>query len=429
MSRLQVPDRMLLHPIPAGGASGQALVKLSGADYAYAWGTISAGGAYLPLSGGTISGSLTVTGVTTLQDEGADTPSLINQGMTALGGRINIGGTGGVDRLAWIGLGINTPSTTLMPGSNQTLMYAEYWGNDAATGDIVGMDFGVIGPPSVKPSTITLFRLRGVGARTQMPDNARGLVVESINNGSVWNIGVQIAAPGSSATNKWGLINEGGTWLYQSVALGSPQRGSLYTVEGAIPGFDIISFSGGVQLGSAGGFAAQMSYNAWWDGNAFKRIGTEVAVTLQLTGGGLLLYGAPSAGASVAPAFAQIASIDMVGSLALAGNAAVAGKITGNHKLGYWNPSVAGQGVPTWSTFAIIGIAGTFYLPDGAGRAGEWVVVKNWSFTTIVLATQGGQVIGMPDGTTPTSISVLHGQSYMFISDGGAGMMVAARAV
>jgi hypothetical protein len=157
-----------------------------------------------------------------VNDAGADTPSLVNQGMTAFGGRINIGGTGGADRIGWMVTGINTPSTSIMNGSTQTLWYAEYWSNDANTGVLNGMDFGCIGPPSVKVSEINLMRLRGVGARAQGPNYARGLKVETINNGTIDNIGVDIATPGTSGSGRnLSLRASGNTELQGTTYIGS----------------------------------------------------------------------------------------------------------------------------------------------------------------------------------------------------------------
>jgi hypothetical protein len=170
----------------------------------------------------TVSNDMTITGVTTHPDLGADTPATKFQGMTAFGGRLNIGGLGSADRIGFMVTGINTPSTTLMSGPTQTLWYAEYWSNDANTGVLNGLDFGVIGPPSVKVQEINIARLRGVGARTQGPLIARGLKVESITNGTQANFGIEIAAPGTTGSSEnYGLKNQGTTRLEQRVEFGS----------------------------------------------------------------------------------------------------------------------------------------------------------------------------------------------------------------
>lgn len=49
MSRLQVPNKMLLNPVPPGGAAGQVLAKSSSVDYAMSWVNQSSGGGGITL--------------------------------------------------------------------------------------------------------------------------------------------------------------------------------------------------------------------------------------------------------------------------------------------------------------------------------------------------------------------------------------------
>jgi len=95
-----------------------------------------------------------------------------------------------------------------------------------------------------------------------------------------------------------------------------------------------------------------------------------------------------------------------------------------------YNVIANGATIPGWSSFNITNVPNcTVYLPNGSGRAGSFVVVKHWGSGTATVTPTGGQVIGMPDGTAPSSVVLNNGDSYMFISDGGAGMMVAAMAL
>ena len=415
-------------------------------------------------------------GTSTFPDLGADTPSAKFNGMVGFGGRVNIGGVAGADRIGWMVTGINTPSTTLMNGSTQTLWYAEYWSNDANTGSLNGMDFGCIGPPSVKVNEINLMRLRGVGARALGPNYARGLKVEQITNGTVDNIGVDIAAPGTTGSgSNLALRSQGpselqGTtyignakdgWfsrdgpsgeirLYAQsqlrlslgyganyinvpgeIRIGNPVRGVIFTVAGTYPGLNLASFTGAIEISSAPPNPAQVTYNAWFDGTAWNRLATGPAATLQVTGSGIQFYAAPSAGAAVAPAMALMASVDTAGTATFQGSVNIAGQFAGQgFTHGYVVCPYSGWVIDGWSKLVIVSTPGWWvYLPNGTSKAGYYVTVKNWSGGVITIAASGGQVIGMPGGTSPTSIAINSGEAYTFMSDGGAGMMVISKAV
>ena len=70
-----------------------------------------------------------------------------------------------------------------------------------------------------------------------------------------------------------------------------------------------------------------------------------------------------------------------------------------------YNVIAAGGTIPGWSSFNIVNASGsTVYLPAGGGRAGSFIVVKNWAGANVTLTATGGQVIGWIDGSAPTSI-------------------------
>jgi len=377
-----------------------------------------------------IARNLDVKGVTTHPDLGADTPATKFSGMTAFGGRLNIGGLGGADRIGFMVTGINTPSTTLMSGSTQTLWYAEYWSNDANTGVLNGMDFGVIGPPSVKVQDINLMRLRGVGSRALGPNIARGLKVETITNGTQANFGIEVLAPGTTGSSENYAIKAAGNSLFQGdVRIGNPYQGYLTAVSGSNPGVGLASFSGQTALA---GQVAQLAGNAWWTGNAWSRMVTGASTVLNLTGGSFQFYSAPSAGAAVPPALAVVASIDAAGNMDVANNFVAHGVVTaGSFRQAYYVAQAGGTySVPAWSSFTVVTAAATsVYLPAGGGRAGDSVIVKNWSAGNITVFPQGGSVIGLPDGTAVGAVTLGPGNAYTFMSDGGAGMMVVSRAL
>lgn len=248
-------------------------------------------------------------------DAGADTPATKFNGMTAFGGRINIGGVGGADRIGWMVTGINTPNTTIMNGSTQTLWYAEYWSNDANTGVLNGMDFGCIGPPTVKVSEINLMRLRGVGARTQKPDYARGLKVESIDNGLVANFGIDIAAPGTSAGLNYGLNVNGKTWLHGVVEIGTDgtlaNRPYIRTPAAASQSLSLESPKQYVFLSGYGG--AHVSGNAYWDGTNWQRYDVASAAAVVIATAGSVLMQTALAGANPISVWAQVLALDSTG--------------------------------------------------------------------------------------------------------------------
>lgn len=206
-------------------------------------------------------------------DSGADTPSLINRGMTAFGGRINIGGTGGADRIGWMLTGINTPNTSIMNGSTQVLWYAEYWSNDAATGDTRGMDFGIIGPPSVKPTAMQVLRIRGVGARAQGPNYATGIRIEQINNGTLENWGLDIAAPGTSASTSYGIRNEGKAWFKGQIDIGTDGTAANRPVlKQTANSSQIVSLESPALYAQVAGKAGTiLGGNAYYDGTNWQR--------------------------------------------------------------------------------------------------------------------------------------------------------------
>jgi len=258
--------------------------------------------------------NLNVAGVATVQDEGADTPSLVNQGMTALGGRINIGGTGGGDRIGWMLTGINTPSQTIMNGSTQVLWYAEYWSNDLATSDTRGMDFGVIGPPTVKPNALTVLRIRGVGARAQGPNYATGIRIEPINNGTLENWGLDIAAPGTSAPTAYGIRNEGKAWFKGQVDIGPDGTAANRPIIRTVPGYTqslSIEVKQYAFIGSANG--SHLCGNAYWDGS-WQRFNVATPASLMVASGdGTIQIQQAAAGANPIGTWAVILAVNPTG--------------------------------------------------------------------------------------------------------------------
>src|SRR5690606_761420 len=86
-------------PIPAGGTTGQSLVKNSAADYDYAWATVSGGGGG---GGGNISGTVSAgfvpvaTGPDTIGDSVLAINAGVGSGLTALSLDTNPATTGAV---------------------------------------------------------------------------------------------------------------------------------------------------------------------------------------------------------------------------------------------------------------------------------------------------------------------------------------------
>jgi hypothetical protein len=361
--------------------------------------------------------NLTVGGTTTFPDLGADTPSLKNQGMTAFGGRINIGGLGGADRIGFMVTGINTPSTTLMNGSTQTLWYAEYWSNDANTGSLNGLDFGVIGPPSVKVSEINIARLRGVGARTQKPDFARGLKVESIDNGAVDNIGVDIAVPGNTAsTRKLSLRAQGNVELQGNTYIGNALDGWInrdgpsgeirYYAQSQLRlalgyGSNYISVPGQIRIGPdatgkqptlrampnhahglsmeapglyaimAGGSGSMVTYNAIYDGSAWQRQSVAADASYLYVGQGFAWATAP-AGANPISGWTNKLYIDNAGNTTVTGNIDLVGTLTAQGNV------IMGSAMRTRAGIIYIGAeAGPDFTISVAGPAGgAWCVIS-----------------------------------------------------
>ena len=66
---------------------------------------------------------------------------------------------------------------------------------------------------------------------------------------------------------------------------------------------------------------------------------------------------------------------------------------------------------------------GVWTLPTSAGHAGEMIICKNWAGAAGTVQAPGGSIIGtIPGGVA--SVVLQPGDSYTFMSDGGAGWMV-----
>jgi len=92
-----------------------------------------------------------------------------------------------------------------------------------------------------------------------------------------------------------------------------------------------------------------------------------------------------------------------------------------------WTYVVPGNGaVLSYACFHILQVSGgTWYMPASAGHAGEMIIAKNWVGAAVTIACQGGSVFGVGGGTgAPTSLVLQYGDSYTFMSDGGAGWML-----
>jgi len=173
----------------------------------------------------------------------------------------------------------------------------------------------------------------------------------------------------------------------------------------------------------SGKSGAHLMGNAFYDGTNWNRFNVGSSAMGVIAGPDTIsFYAAPSGANPIA--WVSVVTINGTGDTTLSGKLSA-----GSFKL-YYTTATNGWTIDRWSSFIIINVPGsTTYLPNGSGRSGEWVIVKNWSGSAVTIAASAGQVIGMPDGSGPTSISIAHGQAYTFVADGGAGMMVVSRAI
>lgn len=90
-----------------------------------------------------------------------------------------------------------------------------------------------------------------------------------------------------------------------------------------------------------------------------------------------------------------------------------------------WRYEVNTNGTLTqYFCFYILNVpGGVWTLPASSGHAGEMIICKSWMSSNGTLAAPGGSVLGtIPGGVT--SLVIRPGDSYTFMSDGGAGWMV-----
>ena len=317
-------------------------------------------------------------GLTTFADIGYNTPSVWNNGFTQLNGRIKMGyGSSGADPIALIGFGASNAPTSLMTQTNQYMMLAEYWGNSLATGTIKGLEFGIKGSVSGTNDMVAMHIKPVTRQAPGVVQNATQLkidpqVTSASEGGANNNIGLEIGNQ-SGATTNWSLLVRG------------PSK-----------------FDAGLTVGTGAGLN--------FEGTSYI-----------IVSGGNFIYRAPAGGAHHFQDNTAAAATLFTGAITASAT------ISGNYKAGYY--VIAHGGYMNWGSMNIVNSnSASVYLPNGAGLAGYWTIVKNWAGAAIYVGTQGGQVIGMADGTTTTALTVGVGQAYTFMSDGGAGMMVIAKA-
>jgi hypothetical protein len=371
--------------VPTGGSSGQVLSKSSAADYALSW-TTPATGVTWPLYAP--DGSALAPQYAFVNSQ---TTGLFRDGPDGIGFATN-----GLSR--WR---ISSAGHFIAPADNT-------------------YDIGASG--ATRPRDLFLGRNLSVAGTVGVntPPTATVLVTSKALGSAGTTYGFQYLNS-ALTTNLFYTRDDGVVYITGPLWINSGGSERIRTPVNNPAGLSLESTDGYLFVSGKGG--AHLMGNAFYDGTNWNRFNVGSSAMGVIAGPDTIsFYAAPSGANPIA--WVSVGTINGTGDTTLSGKLSA-----GSFKL-YYTTATNGWTIDRWSSFIIINVPGsTTYLPNGSGRSGEWVIVKNWSGSAVTIAASAGQVIGMPDGAGPTSISIAHGQAYTFVADGGAGMMVVSRAI
>jgi len=387
--------------VPTGGTANQVLAKVDGTNYNVAWVAQSGGLTqaqadlrYLQLTGGNLSGALTLGNETLAADHPllrARGPSLDTKSWSLEGTQYGFATAFHAAHLVgnayWAGDAWyrydDTQSGLLVAAARGGTLTVQTWG--AGSGQIVSMPTTL----SITPGSMTLTGNQNVSGN---------LTAGSLNAASGGIVALTSQTISNSSTITTEYIGMGAS------GFASSGRGSVTT--GGTMGLGTTGGSeGSLEIGNNAGGAAKIAFHRQGAYAAYLGLDTDNVFKV----GGWSMSGA--AYSLITDTQSQTMSNKTV-----------------TTSVWRWPYAVPGNGaylgIGWWNILAVA--AGTYYIPNNQ-PAGSMVIAKNWGTANVSIYTVGGMVFCFGDGTTSTECKLFNGNAVVLMCDGGGGWMVISK--